>query len=119
MQSSPFKISKRYLKFLVGGGNLKDKTSVNLTIDGNIIKTATGNQTENMEQTTWDLKPYLGKEARIKIIDLCVNPWGHILADQFVLTDQMDENLNNLSASPLLIEDFEKKQLREMGIGKD
>ncbi len=108
LQSPPFKISKRYLKFLVGGGNLKDKTSVNLTIDGKIIKTATGNQTENLEQTIWDLKPYQGKEARIKIIDLCVNPWGHILTDQFVLTDQMDENLNNLSATALLIEDFEK-----------
>ena len=108
LQSSPFKITKRYLKFLVGGGNLKDKTSVNLTIDGKNIKTATGNQTENLEQTIWDLKPYLGKQARIKIIDLCVNPWGHVLADQFVLTDKMDENLNNLSASALLIEDFEK-----------
>ena len=48
------------------------------------------------------------KEARINIVDLCVNPWGHVLADNFILTDNKDENLNALSASALLIEDFEK-----------
>jgi uncharacterized protein (DUF608 family) len=108
LQSSPFKISKRYMKFLVGGGNLKDKTSVNLLIGDKIVKTATGKQTETLEQAIWDLKPYLGKKASIRIIDLCVNPWGHVLADNFILTDNKNENLNKLSPSAILIEDFEK-----------
>lgn len=108
LQSSPFKINKRYMKFLVGGGNLKDKTSVNLVIDNKIVRTATGNQSETLSPEIWDLKPYFGKEARIKIIDMCVNPWGHVLADQFVLTNNPGENLDNPSSSALLVEDFEK-----------
>lgn len=108
LQSSPFKANKRYLKFLVGGGNLKEKTSVNLVVDGKIVETAVGNQTEILEPKVWDLKPYFGKDASIRIIDLCVNPWGHVLADNFVLTDNKDENLNSLSPSAVLIEDFEK-----------
>ncbi len=109
LQSSPFKVSKRYLKFLVGGGNLKDKTSVNLLINDEIVETATGNQSEVLMPKVWDLEPYAGKEARIRIIDLCENPWAHVLADNFVLTDNKDENLNQLSLLALLIEDFEKE----------
>jgi uncharacterized protein (DUF608 family) len=108
LQSSPFMVSRRYLKFLVGGGNLKEKTSVNLLIDDKIVETATGNQTETLELKVWDLKPYSGKQVSVRIIDLCVNPWGHILADNFILTDNKDENLNNLSSTAILIEDFEK-----------
>lgn len=108
LQSSPIVVSKRYMKFLVGGGNLKDKTSVNLLVDNKIVETATGNQTETLVPITWDLKPYFGKEVRINIVDLCVNPWGHVLADNFIMTDNKDENLNTLSPTTLLIEDFEK-----------
>ena len=108
LQSAPFKVSKRYMKFLVGGGNLKEKTSVNLVIGDKIIETATGNQAETLEPKVWDLKPYIGKEASIKIIDLCVNPWGHVLADNFILTDNKNENLSKLSPTSILIEDFEK-----------
>ena len=108
IQSAPFKISKRYLKFLVGGGDLREKTSVNLVVNDKIVETATGHQTENLEPKIWDLQPYLGKEASIRIVDLCVNPWGHVLADNFVLTNNQNENLDQLSPTALLIEDFEK-----------
>jgi uncharacterized protein (DUF608 family) len=111
LQSKSFKIDKRYLCFLVGGGNLKEKTSVNLVVDGKIVETTIGKQSETLDRAIWDLKPYSGKLAQIQIIDLCVNPWGHILADQFVLTNNKNENLNALSSSAVLIEDFEKNDL--------
>lgn len=108
LQSPPFTITKRYLSFLVGGGNLEDKTSVNLVIDGKIIETATGDQRELLVQKTWDLKAWAGKEARIRIVDLCTSPWGHVLADNFVLTDLEKENLRNPSSSAAMIADFEQ-----------
>ncbi len=117
--SAPFTADKRYLKFLAGGGNLKDKTSVNLVVEGKIVETATGNQSETLEPKIWDLKPYSGKEIRIKIIDLCVNPWGHVLADQFVITDNKEEDLNKLSASARLIENFEKNNYENWEVVKD
>lgn len=91
IQSPEFNIGKRYLKFLVGGGSQADRTSVNLVVDGKIVETAVGNQTETLSETVWDLKPYQGKKAFVKVIDLDVYPWGHILADQFVLTDNRNE----------------------------
>ena len=55
----------------------------------------------------WDLKAYQGKKAIVKVIDLDVYPWGHILADQFVLTDNKNENLYSLSSAATLLADFE------------
>ena len=107
IQSSEFNIGKRYLKFLVGGGNQTDRTSVNLVVDGKIVETAVGNQTETLNEVVWDLKAYQGKKAIVKVIDLDVYPWGHILADQFVLTDNKNENLYSLSSAATLLADFE------------
>ncbi len=108
LQSPPVLISKRYLKFLVGGGSNIEKTAVKLLIDGKTVETAIGNQTETLHEKIWDLKKYKGKKAVIQIVDKCVSPWGHILADQFVLTDNPNENLASLSSAAQLIEDFEK-----------
>ncbi|WP_313380919.1 GH116 family glycosyl hydrolase [Proteiniphilum saccharofermentans] len=105
--SPEFTISKRYLKFLVGGGNQKGKTSVNLWINDRIVETAVGNNTEQLTEVIWDLKKYAGKTARLKIIDLDTFPWGHILADQFVLTDRHDEILSSPSSGAILLADFE------------
>lgn len=102
-----FNIGKRYLKFLVGGGSQADRTSVNLVVDGKIVETAVGNQTETLSETVWDLKPYQGKKDFVKVIDLDVYPWGHILADQFVLTDNRNEDIYNLSSTSTLLADFE------------
>ncbi len=107
IQSPEFNIGKRYLKFLVGGGSQADRTSVNLVVDGKIVETAVGNQTETLSETVWDLKLYQGKKAFVKVIDLDVYPWGHILADQFVLTDNRNEDIYNLSSISTLLADFE------------
>lgn len=114
--SPEFKINRRYLKFLVGGGNQKDKTSVNLIVDDKIVKTATGNRSEILSEQVWDLKEYLNKTARIKIVDLETSEWGHILADQFVLTDDKSENIFNLSSSTILLADFEGEDYGEWEI---
>lgn len=107
LQSPQILISKRYLKFLVGGGNDLGKTAVKLLINDKIAKTAVGNRSETLHEKTWDLKKYKGKKAIIQIVDLSAGAWGHILADQFVLTDDPNENLSALSSASKLIEGFE------------
>ncbi|MFR2732037.1 GH116 family glycosyl hydrolase [Hoylesella buccalis] len=109
--SDEFKINRRFLKFLVGGGNQPEKTSVNLIIDGKTVETAAGVNTEAMSERTWDLQAFQGKTAKIKIVDLSAYPWGHIMVDQFVLTDNKDEDLSSPSSQALVLEDFEKPTL--------
>jgi uncharacterized protein (DUF608 family) len=107
LQSNTISINKRYLKFLIGGGSDPEKTAVRLLIGDKIVETAVGAQTETLQEKTWDLKKYKGKKAVIQIVDQGTGGWGHILADQFVLTDDPNENLVNLSSSAQLLEGFE------------
>ena len=105
--SPEFKINKRYLKFLVGGGNQTAQTAVNLLVDGKVVNTAAGMCTETLAPHTWDLKAFQGKVGQLQIIDFSAYPWGHILADQFVLTDNAQETLSQPSPDAVVLEDFE------------
>lgn len=105
--SPDFIIAKKYLKFLVGGGNQKKQTSVNLIVNGKTIETATGVNSETLSENTWDVSKYQGKTAQIKIIDYSAYPWGHILADQFILTNNRLQDIAQPSPEDVVIEDFE------------
>lgn len=107
IESPEFTIEKKYLKFLVGGGTQSDVTSVNLVIDGKNVLTAVGNQTDTLNEITWDLSNFKGKKAFIKIVDLALYPWGFIWADQFVFTNNKKENLQSPSSLATIFADFE------------
>ncbi len=107
LTSPEFNIDKKYLKFLVGGGNSPEKTCVNLLIDNEVVLSASGTNTENLEPATWNLQPYQGKTAQIQVIDNATGGWGHILADQFILTDNENESLTNPGSKATLLNSFE------------
>lgn len=108
LQSPAIILNKRYLKFLLGGGNNPQTTVVKLFINGKIVETAVGDQTEKLVEKVWDMKKYKGKKAMIQIIDQNTGSWGHILADQFILTDNPNEDMHNLSSDAVLIAGFEE-----------
>lgn len=107
MHSGIINIDRRFLKFLVGGGNDSDKTAIQLIVEDKVVRTASGVQSEVLSEMIWDLKEFAGKEAYLRFIDKSTEGWGHVLADQFVLTDDKDENMQNPSPAARLIEDFE------------
>lgn len=119
LQSQPLTISKRYLKFLVGGGNDPEKTAIKLMIDGKVVESAVGSQSETLQEKTWDLKKHKGKKAVIQIVDKATGSWGHILADQFVLTENPSEDLNHVSIDAQLVESFEKDSYSNWEMLKD
>ncbi|GAB3662277.1 hypothetical protein GCM10027589_25020 [Actinocorallia lasiicapitis] len=63
------------------------QTAVNLLVDGKVVRTATGPNSESMDWASWNLADLAGKKARIEIVDANQGGWGHILADQFTLAD--------------------------------
>ncbi|MCH5372570.1 MAG: hypothetical protein JJ992_01235, partial [Planctomycetes bacterium] len=50
-----FTIQRRYLGFLIGGGNHPDRTCINLRVDGKVVRTAVGKNREALEPASWDL----------------------------------------------------------------
>ena len=81
MLSAPFKINKNNIRFLIGGGRMPGKICVNLLVKDIIVRSATGNDSEELRPVLWDVKEYRGKMARLQIVDSSSEGWGHILVD--------------------------------------
>ena len=64
-----------------------DETAVNLVIDGEVVRSTAGKQSEALDWASWDVRALKGKQARIQIVDRNSGGWGHILADQITFSD--------------------------------
>jgi len=85
--SRSFSVNRRHIAFLIGGGNHAEKTCLNLVIDGTIVASATGSNSETLGQGVFDVSNYEGKKAYIEIVDSHSGGWGHILVDEIIFTD--------------------------------
>ena len=93
LTSPEFKIERPLINFLIGGGGYAGETCMNLLVDGVAVRTITGPNTkpggsENLQAAAWDVRDLSGKTARIEIVDQRKGGWGHISADQIVLSER-------------------------------
>ncbi|KRE71221.1 GH32 C-terminal domain-containing protein [Arthrobacter sp. Soil762] len=65
-----------------------DETTVNLVVDGQVVRTATGANSEVLDWTSWNVAEFRGRQASIRVVDNNRFGWGHILADEFVASEQ-------------------------------
>lgn len=94
--SAPFEIERDYMLFLIGGGNFKGETCMNLIVEGKVVRSTTGQNSEQLDWDVWDVKEWKGSSAIIEIVDSREGDWGHILVDQIVLSDTKIDILNNV-----------------------
>lgn len=87
LTSPEFKIERKYLNFLLGGGRHPGETGVELLIGDKAVRTATGPDSERLDWHTWDVSEFAGQAARIRIFDRATGGWGHINIDQIVQSD--------------------------------
>ncbi len=76
-----FPIRNRVITFLVGGGCDVRTERVELIVNGQVVLQATGKCTETMERVLWDVSPYVGQTAQIRLVDAFGGGWGHINFD--------------------------------------
>ncbi|HXU76687.1 MAG TPA: 2,6-beta-D-fructofuranosidase, partial [Methylomirabilota bacterium] len=93
LSSKPFRIERKFIQFLIGGGGWEGKTCMNLLLDGRVVRTATGPNTQpgSTEQLTaqqWDTSELLNQSVTLQIVDQATGTWGHITIDQIVQTDR-------------------------------
>ncbi len=87
LSSPAFVIERKYVNFLIGGGNFDDTACAALLIDGAMVRRSTGEGDERLRWESWDVSEYAGRRAQIVISDAREYPGGHICADHFELSD--------------------------------
>lgn len=93
LRSKEFVITRKYIHFLVGGGDHPYKTCVNLLADDSIIHTATGHRSGDLTPMRWDVSNMIGHKAYLEIVDDHSGSWGHIMADDFRFSDNLQPKL--------------------------
>ena len=102
LTSPEFPVTRHYVHFLVGGGDRAGETCVNLLADEAVVRTACGKNTEQLAWTTFDLAGFEGKRVKLQIVDRSSANWGHVLADQFVLSDEPIDALTTGEGSTIV-----------------
>jgi sucrose-6-phosphate hydrolase SacC (GH32 family) len=87
LTSPPFAIARPYLVFRIGGGNHPGETELTLEIDGQVARHATGRDSERLLPASFEVREFLGRQARIVIVDRATGGWGHVNVDQIVQAD--------------------------------
>jgi fructan beta-fructosidase len=87
LTSGEFTIDKNCINFLIGGGNHPGFTCLNLLVDGTVVRTETGANSEILKWRGWDVSALKGKKAKIEIVDNYTASWGHINIDQITFSD--------------------------------
>ena len=110
--SPEFTIGRKYLRYLIGGGGWAGKTCLNLLVEGQIVRTATGANvkaggSEALDATFWDLSDLQGKSARLEMVDEAKGGWGHLSVDHLVQTD---------TKPPVMIQNPTRELKIEIGI---
>lgn len=93
LTSPAFKVDRKNIRFLIGGGKNPEKLRLDLLVDGKVVRTATGlndrpGGSEALVLSGWDVSEFVGKTASIQIVDQATGGWGHLNVDQIVLTDR-------------------------------
>ena len=104
LTSPPFAIERAFLNFLVGGGNHPGETCVELLVEGKVVRTATGADSERLEWESFDLREFAGKSARLRIADRSSAGWGHVNVDAIAQSDE--RRAEELVTAPLYAETY-------------
>jgi fructan beta-fructosidase len=87
LTSPEFTITSNCINFLIGGGNHPGETCVNLLVGGNVVRSATGDDSDVMRWAGWNVAEFKGQTARIQVVDKHGGFWGRIYVDQIMFSD--------------------------------
>lgn len=84
MTSYPFVITGDLMQLYVGGGNYPETCYVELvrSADQTVLYRETGANHETMTRREWNLRPFQGEVAVIRIVDAETGSFGHINVDE-------------------------------------
>jgi levanbiose-producing levanase len=88
--SPTFTITRDYINFLIAGGDhpwgSSGAAAVNLLVNGQVYRTATGANSSTMSPVNWDVHALIGQKAQLQVVDHATGSWGHIMVDQILFS---------------------------------
>jgi fructan beta-fructosidase len=91
LSSPEFRIDRKFITFLIGGGRKEGKVGIELSIEGELTYSCTGDNSEELLLEIWDVSKHTGKKGQIRIFDNDSDGWGHICVDSILQTDNPPE----------------------------
>ncbi len=99
--SPEFNLDRPWITFLIGGGSHAGRTCMNLIVDGAVVRTSIGRDRELLEPENWSVREFLGRRARLEIVDQETGGWGHINVDHIEFRDEPSgKSLAELAGMP-------------------
>ena len=87
LTSPYFVIQKHYIQLLTGGGKDLTNDAVWLVISNQVVFRAAGQDSGQLNWSTWDVSAYSNQTAKIEIVDTTGGGWGHVMCSWIVATD--------------------------------
>jgi beta-fructofuranosidase len=88
LESPEFTIERDFLNFLIGGGNHAFRAALSLWVDGRVVRTTSGSDSDRLAWATWDMRALRGRRAWLGLYDQCIeDPRGYVMVDQIALSD--------------------------------
>jgi len=100
LTSPKFTLSRHFINFLICGGNYAGQTCINLMVNGQAVRTATGNDSNTYTEASWDVRAWEGQTAYLQIVDRATGGWGNIGIDYIVFSDTPPGGWVSPSAAP-------------------
>ena len=88
--SPSFVIDGDLMTFVIGGGKVPESEQLELVVDNQPVRRATGCNSEWMGRRVWNVSMFRGKNAQLVITDASAGVWGHILIDEIELWKHSD-----------------------------
>ena len=109
--SKPFKIERHYISALISGGSDTGKTALQLLVDGKVVASLAGDDSNTLENKNMPVKDFEGKTAQLRIMDASSGAWGNIGVDHIFFSDKPEVELNaaGVTVDGALATEFELK----------
>jgi uncharacterized protein (DUF608 family) len=85
--SALFTITRPFINVHLAGGNHPGQTCVNLVVNGKVVRTMTGENSDSLAWQSWDVQMLVGQQAHIELVDRATGEWAHIEVDCIVLSE--------------------------------
>ncbi len=91
--SPAFTIDADHINLHIGGGSATaasgaGQTTADLVVDGQVVRSASGRDLEELNWQSWDVSDLRGRRATIVVTDTATGGWGHILLDEVRMSDR-------------------------------